>query len=117
MIIAMGGNVIGEVLDQIGERFTNMWEWLWDPLWQWYAVGIMILLVVMLVAYFLPFRWVRAALGGVLLLVGAYIAGGRHMRQTFKDRLAQERARVKELEQAQRRTRREPSRPFWPFGN
>ena len=101
---AMGDNLIGQVLDNVQERISAAWEWLWDPLWQWYAVGVAILIGVMLIAYFLPFKWVRAALGGFLLLVGAYIAGGRHMRQTYKDRLEEERAKRKALE-AERRQR------------
>jgi len=118
--LAMGDNVVGQVLDQIQQRFTNAWEWLWDPLWRWYLVGFLILVGCIVIAIFAPFKWIRAALGFFLVLVGAYIAGGRHMRNTYKEQLEQERARRKALEDVRRNERSDGGTSgggggIWPF--
>jgi hypothetical protein len=105
MIIAMGDNLIGQVLDQIQQRLTSTWEWLWDPLWQWYAIGGLIFVICAVIAFFLQFKWIRAGLGLFLLFVGTFIAGGYQMRKHYKQRLDEERAKLKALQQQQRETR------------
>lgn len=114
---AMGDNLIGQVLDQIQQRFTSMWDWLWDPLWQWYFLAFIAFLAIMVVAYFLPFKWVRAGLGAVLALIVAFVAGGRQMRKTYKERLEQEREKRRKLEEEKRQQRRDSGGGGggWPF--
>lgn len=118
---AMGDNLIAQVLDQLSERLRNFWDWVWDPLWRWYLYLFLFFLFLLVIGYFLPFKWVRAAMGFALALAVAFVAGGRQMRETYKDRLQKERDKVKQLE-AEKRQRRdqgngggESGGGFWPF--
>jgi hypothetical protein len=83
--------VVQEFIDAITARlqdiFGSAWHWLIEPLYllEWYAWLALILGGCLLIGYFAPFKWVRAALGLVLLVASAFVAGGtamwRHMRR------------------------------------
>lgn len=62
-----------------------------DPLYHWYAMGAAAFVAAFVVGYFFPFKWVRAALGFFLLLVGAYIAGGRQMHNDMQAQIKRRR--------------------------
>ncbi len=102
--------MIESIFDEAQRRITGAFEWVFDPLWRWYTIGFGIFLVCAVVAYFLPFKWVRAALGAVIVVTGAYIAGGRHMRNEMKAKLDEERAKLKQIEEQRRQ-----QQPNWPF--
>lgn len=118
MIIAMGDNLIGQVFDQIQQRFSDAWNWLCDPLWAWYVGFGLLVLVCLIIAVFVPFKYVRLALGMVIAFGAAFVAGGRQMSKHYKDRLATEREKVKKLE-AEKRQRPEQggnaSGGGWPW--
>lgn len=95
--------MIDSILDSIQQRFTNAVDFIFDPIWFWYVCGFGIFLVVMVIAYFVPFKWVRASLGAFLLLVGAFIAGGRVMHGEMKTKLDESRAREKAAKAANKR--------------
>lgn len=78
--------------------FNAWYEYLTDPLWVWYFYGALFFAACCVIAFFLPFKWIRAILGGAIVLVGAYIAGGRHMHKKLKEEVNAERAKRKEAE-------------------
>ena len=65
--------------------------WLFDPMIEWYFYGVLIFAACMLVGWFFPFKWIRAALGFVLLLVGSFIAGGKIMHDKMQAKTAKKR--------------------------
>lgn len=82
--------MVSSILDQIKNWTVALlatFHFTINPLWIWYGYGMMILVIAMFVAYFLPFKYVRAAIGFALLLVGAFIAGGRRMHNEMADQL------------------------------
>lgn len=99
---AMGDNVIGQVFDQIQQKFSDGWNAIFDPIYVWYFWGGVFFLGAIAAAVFLQFKWIRAALGIAVLLVAAYIAGGRHMSQNMREKLADEQRKRKEAEAAAR---------------
>lgn len=114
----MGDNMIGQVFDQIQQRITDAWDWLWDPLWGWYVMLILFFLLLLVIGFFVPFKWVRAFLGFLLALAAAFVAGGHVMRNKYKERLAEEREKVKQLEARRRQEGQSGGRQgggFWPF--
>lgn len=88
--------MIDSILDAIISRFNATWDFVFDPLWVWYFWGIVALILAGIVAFFAPFKWVRAGLGVALLLIGAYIAGGRQMHGTMKEKLDEARRKARE---------------------
>lgn len=93
--------MINGIIDSIFDRFRDTMEFINDPIWGWYAIAAMVFAAVLVVAYFLPFKWVRASLGGFLLLMGAFLAGGYRMHGEMKDKLQAERDKVKALKKDQ----------------
>jgi hypothetical protein len=77
---------------RIREAFGGLFHWLIEPLYllEWYFLFALLFLACFTIGYFLPFKWVRAALGLVLLIAGAFVAGGtamyRHMRRQAQPR-------------------------------
>jgi hypothetical protein len=64
--------------------FASWFGWLFDPLIPWYAYGAMAFAAALVIGWFFPFRWVRAVLGFLLLLVASFIAGGKVMHDKMK---------------------------------
>lgn len=79
--------MLQSIVDSISTWFSSVWDFLFDPIYVWYFWGFVALLAGLVVSYFLPFKWVRAGIGGVLLLIGAYIAGGRQMHGDMKEQI------------------------------
>ena len=86
--------MIDDIITTIENRFLNAVDFVTDPLWRWYFYGTVILLAVGVVSYFLPFKWVRAGLGAFLVLVGAFILGGRQMHKDMKAEVDKARAKA-----------------------
>jgi hypothetical protein len=76
-------------------RFTSIFDFITDPIWVWYFWGAVAFVVALIVGYFLPFKWVRAGLGGTLVLIGAFIAGGRVMHGEMKAQVDDAKAKAK----------------------
>jgi uncharacterized membrane protein YphA (DoxX/SURF4 family) len=84
--------MVDEFFNSVGQRLRDLvggaYHSLIEPLYllEWYAWLALILGACLLIGYFAPFKWVRAALGLILLLAGAFVAGGtamyRHMRRS-----------------------------------
>ncbi len=90
--------VITTLLDQIQSRVIAAIQTFvpaFDPLWIWYFWLAVAFVVIVVVAYFLPFQWIRATLGGLFLLAVAFVAGGRQMRKEDQAELDKERAKNK----------------------
>jgi hypothetical protein len=85
----------------IGAKLSGAWDWLltpiWDgwPLWWSYGVFILILLACLLIGFFLQFKWVRLALGVIVLGAAAWLTGRHTMYGEMKAKLDAERAKKK----------------------
>lgn len=101
--------LIDEFLDGIQQRIVGAWDFVFDPLWKWYAIGFIIFICCVVIAYFAPFKWIRAGLGVFLVIVGAFILGGRTMHKQMKSTLDVERSKRRELE------RQKPKEQGGPF--
>lgn len=91
------------MLDSVQAWALGKIDWLLDPMWVWYGWGALAVAACLLIGFFLPFRWARAALLTILVVVWSYILGGRHMRQLsqaerdkLKAQLKAEKAKKKE---------------------
>lgn len=80
---------------RIAAAFHNIIDpwfgWLFDPMLVWYSYGVAIFAVVVVIGWFFPFKWIRAGLGFLLMLVGAFIAGGKIMHDKMKAQAARKR--------------------------
>lgn len=93
---AMGDNLIGKVADQAQQWFADKWADLFDPIYWWYALWIIGLVVAGVIATFVPFKIVRLTLGIALLFGAAFVAGGRQMGMHQRARIDALRAQLKE---------------------
>lgn len=91
--------MIQEFLDAVTSRVGGFWTGLWAPMfdgwplwWSW-GVFVLILAACLVVGFFLQFKWVRAALGLVVGLAGAWLLGRHTMYNAMKAKLDAERAR------------------------
>lgn len=90
--------MIDEILNNIQARivaFFGGFHIVIDPIYEWYFFGFLAFVGALVVGYFLPFKWVRAGLGVFLLLVGAYIAGGRQMHGEMAKEIAKSKVKPK----------------------
>lgn len=84
-------NVQGRIADFFTGWFSGWFAWMHDPLLFWTLYFIPFVAVLFVIGWFFPFKWVRATLGFLLLLVGAFMAGGIEMHRELS-------ARRKEIE-------------------
>jgi hypothetical protein len=77
----MGGGIINEFLDKLWQRIAGAIDALLAPLilLEWWALLALFAFALVLAGYFLPFKWVRAGLGVLLMMGGAFVAGGTRM--------------------------------------
>jgi hypothetical protein len=82
------GGIVNELVDAIWRRICDALAPVLAPLilLEWWALLAAFAVLLAIVAYFLPFKWVRAALGGLLLLAGAFVAGGTRMYRELRRR-------------------------------
>ncbi|RZN13908.1 hypothetical protein [Bradyrhizobium sp. Leo121] len=90
--------MINDIITSIEDRFTASFEWLFDPLVYWFGIALLILIACIVISYFAPFKWIRAALGGVLVIVGAFLAGGVEMHKIMNRKLQEEKEKQKQRE-------------------
>jgi uncharacterized membrane-anchored protein len=84
--------MISEIFDEIGRRiaafFAPFLDWIFVA--EWWLIFLIIFAVCAAIGYFFQFQWVRAVLGIVVLVAGAFVAGGtemyRHIKATDKKR-------------------------------
>lgn len=78
------------MLDSIWNFLADKWHGFIDPwlagliLFEWWALFILFVAVCCVIGFFLPFKWIRAGLGGAILLAGAFVAGGTKMYRDIK---------------------------------
>lgn len=87
---------INTFLDTISTRFVSLFDFIADPLWRWYVAYGVLVIVCVFIGYFLIFKWVRAGLGFILLIAGAFVLGGRTMHNELKPHIDAARVRAKE---------------------
>jgi hypothetical protein len=92
--------IIDEVLDgardRIAEALNTAYQSLLDPLFGWMSnplipwgfKGAAVVAVCFVIGWFFPFKWVRAALGFVVLLVAAFFAGLYQMHKEMAAKAA-----------------------------
>lgn len=114
MLEAMGDNLIKQFLDDIQSRIGD-WFSSWLPslvITEWIVAYVLFFAALVVVGYFLPWKIVRATLGGLLLIAGAFLAGGITMAREFKAMHDKDRQRIKELE---RQRKQAQPRQGWPW--
>jgi len=84
----MGDGIINELIDKIWQRIADAFNAVVAPLilLEWWALLAAFAFVLVVVAYFLPFKWIRAGLGFLLFMAGAFVAGGTKMYRDLKRR-------------------------------
>lgn len=89
----MINDAINQALAALGDKVGSFWAGLWAPisdawpLWWSYGVFGLILIACFAIGFFLQFKWVRAGLGVVVLLAGAWLAGRATMYGDMKTKL------------------------------
>ena len=93
----MINEAINSLLAALQAKASGALDWLFAPIWDgwplWWSWGVfgLVCLGCLFAGYFLPFKWTRAALGGVVALAGAWLAGRATMYRELKERLAKRR--------------------------
>lgn len=107
--------VINEILDNIQHRFTDAIDFITNPLWRWYFLLALFILVASIIVYFLGWvRFVKEIVGTAVVLAIAYVAGGRAMYYETKEERERDLARVKKQQEVAERER--PKNGGWfPF--
>lgn len=92
--------MIKEFLDSIQQRFVDAFSGLAEFVYlaEWYTIAIAVFLVCAAIAYFFEFKWVRASLGFVVLLMGAFLAGLQVMANHAKADNQGYRDKIRELQ-------------------
>lgn len=95
------GKIVDDKLAQLWAAIGYKWADLWAPIsdaWPLVSAGgifLAILAACLFVGFFLQFKWIRAGLGGVVLLAGAWLAGSVMMYGKMKSKLDAERKKRK----------------------
>lgn len=79
-------NARGWIIGQFTDAASLIFAPFLDPLNQLYAMGALCIFGLFVIGWFFPFKWIRAGLGFVLMLIIAYIAGARGMYFKMKER-------------------------------
>jgi hypothetical protein len=84
----MGGGLIDEFLTTLWRHISDTFSSLLAPLLliEWWGLFGLFFVALLVIGYFLPFKWIRAGLGALLLLAGAFVAGGTKMYRDLKRR-------------------------------
>lgn len=86
---------IAAIKDAIASGFTvvaSPFVWLidWSPMFGHFVLFVALIMVCLLIGFFLPFQWIRAGLGFIIVVVGAFVLGET---EDFKWHLAQAKAK------------------------
>lgn len=82
--------IVQEFIDGAWDKITGFFSGIFDPVLNWLILlewwGLLLLFVAVcgVIGFFLPFKWIRAALGGMILLAGAFVAGGTKMYRDLR---------------------------------
>lgn len=97
---AMGDNIAGQLLDQVQQWFSDKWSAIFDPIYFWYFLLAVLIIVLGLITWFVPFKIVRLIAGIIIFGAIAFVAGGRTMGQrnraklqSLREQLAAEKAK------------------------
>lgn len=91
--------MIKEFLDAIQQRLSDgaVWlfapfQWLidWSPLFGHFILFAALIVFLLFVGFFLPFKWIRAGLGFIIVVAGAFVLGETNQ---FKKQLKDAKAR------------------------
>lgn len=99
--------MIEGILNQIWAFFADKWTQFINPwiadllLMEWWALFVLLAGVCVFVGFFLQFKWVRAALGGIVLGALLFVLGGTKMNRDMKSLQKPTRPPVKEAEPEQ----------------
>lgn len=91
-----------EILNTIQRWWSSALEWVFNPLWEYYIITGIVLIVCLIIAVFVPFKWGRLALGLVVLLRLAYTIGAKRMYDQVKKAADDEAAARVQREQEER---------------
>jgi uncharacterized membrane protein len=90
--------IIDDVLDGARDRIAEamsgayhsvvdpLFGWMTNPLIPWGLKGAAVVAVCFVIGWFFPFKWVRAGLGFIVLLVAAFFAGLYQMHKEMTAR-------------------------------
>jgi len=97
---------VGIAIKGFGLTLFSPFQWLidWSPLFGHFALFAALIVFLLFVGFFLPFKWIRAGLGAVIVVAGAFILGETNQ---FKKQLADAKARREQ----ERRKAVPPPRP------
>lgn len=118
--------MIQEFIDKIGTSIADWFHMIWDPwvaaliLFEWWALFILFVIVCMVIGYFFQFKWVRAVLGVMILIAGAFVLGGTKMYRDLKPHIGERRRRVLNPPPPPPQDPERPeeqNRPWWPFND
>jgi len=79
--------MINEFFDALTQRIAGLFAPLFDYLYLggWYVALVALIVVCGIIGWFFDFKWVKVVLGVVVLIAGAFVAGGttmlKHMRK------------------------------------
>lgn len=106
---------INPILDNIQGRFADAIDFITNPLWFWYFAYALLVIVGGLIIWFAGWiKGVRQVIGSIVILAGAFLAGGHVMYRETKDRHQADKDRIKELEREKKA--QTGSGSHWPFG-
>ena len=89
-------DVLDGARDRIAEAINSAYAAVLDPIFGWMASPLVpwgfkaagVIAVCFVIGWFFPFKWVRAALGAVVLLTAAFFAGLYQMHKEMAARAA-----------------------------
>lgn len=87
---------LNSLIDAVVGSYWSVVDVFTNPLPYWYIGFGMLVIATLVIGFYLPWKWVRAFLGGVILLAGAYVMGGRHMYKIMQPRVEKARKRKRE---------------------
>lgn len=93
--------ILTSIYTSITEKVTGAFAFIFNPLWRWYAIFALFLLVCCVLIWlsrlfdFAPMKWLRFLIGAAILLAGAFVAGGHVMYREQQAKLKAERDKLK----------------------
>lgn len=114
--------IFKDLYESVSDQVSDAIDFIFSPIWLWWGIGVGVAVVLGAAAFFVPFRWFRGLVGGILILGGSFLAGGtlmhREMSAKYREEREKRRKLEKEVKELKRRGNTSPSggRSFWPFG-
>lgn len=90
-------------LDSIQQRVVDSIDFVTNPLWRWYFLFALLVIVAGLIIKFAGWiKGVTPIVGSIVILALAYVLGGRAMYNETKEQRDRYLAKIKELQAGQR---------------